>query len=418
MISMSGEIPLVFAPDGKTMAYPSGGSPDQMPQVTIVLREVATGALKWTAKTEGFIAVHACLMFSPDGKSLAWTTSSQAGDGVVQLFSSETGKEQGRLVDSKRHFYLAAFSPDGKTVATANTDPIRRHPQGHGAGVGVGVEKATITLWDVATRKQRAVLTCPERAIGSLAFSPDGKMLASSEMLSITVWDTDKAKVKWRFRPGPLGGGIGRSIAFTARTDTLVVCTAAPFSIVLFDLKTGRPKWTSRASKRDMLISATGLSLSGRIAASVYPPGSKVRLWDTHTGRELTTLPGPGGKTRYPGDMVFDTEKPLTFSPDEKYLAGASRGDGTVSLWNIEEFAPQAPSEPQPHAPPERRTHQRPKTEPEFRTWTSDDGQFTVEAKLVKTSGDVITLKRKTGEEIDVPIEKLSKKDQEFIRGR
>jgi hypothetical protein len=56
-------------------------------------------------------------------------------------------------------------------------------------------------------------------------------------------------------------------------------------------------------------------------------------------------------------------------------------------------------------------------TKPTLRTWTDSLGKFTIRATFVKLEGDKVTLKKLSGGEIIVPIEKLSKDDQEFLRG-
>ncbi|MFD0548883.1 WD40 repeat domain-containing protein [Streptomyces rectiviolaceus] len=64
------------------------------------------------------------------------------------------------------------FSPDGRTLATADAD-------------------TAVTLWDTATRRQHAVLTAHSRQVRSLAFSPDGRTLASAGVDGTTVrWST------------------------------------------------------------------------------------------------------------------------------------------------------------------------------------------------------------------------------------
>lgn len=51
-----------------------------------------------------------------------------------------------------------------------------------------------------------------------------------------------------------------------------------------------------------------------------------------------------------------------------------------------------------------------------FRTWSDASGSFKLEAQLVKQTGDSVTLRRKDGKEVTLPLVKLSKSDQEFLR--
>jgi hypothetical protein len=55
-------------------------------------------------------------------------------------------------------------------------------------------------------------------------------------------------------------------------------------------------------------------------------------------------------------------------------------------------------------------------TPQDFRTWTSADGNFTVEAKLVEMAGDQLTLERRDGKRITVPRGKLSESDIAYVR--
>src|SRR2546422_1065184 len=72
-----------------------------------------------------------------------------------------------------------AFSPDGKTLASG------------GGGSGPG----EIKLWDVATGKERAALKGHTRGVTSVAFSPDGKTLASGDDdQTIRLWDVQTCK--------------------------------------------------------------------------------------------------------------------------------------------------------------------------------------------------------------------------------
>jgi WD40 repeat protein len=79
-------------------------------------------------------------------------------------------KEQGTLKGHKDMILGVAFSPDGRTIASAGLD-------------------GTVKLWEVATRKERASFHVPSRVL-SVAFSPDGRALATAgEDGMVRLWE-------------------------------------------------------------------------------------------------------------------------------------------------------------------------------------------------------------------------------------
>src|SRR4029079_6375160 len=92
--------------------------------------------------------------------------------GRVQFWDVASGREIGAISGHGRGVSKVAFSRDGKLLASGGSD-------------------STIKIWDVATQKELRTLTGHTAPIESIYFSPDGRLLASaSDDGSTFVWDT------------------------------------------------------------------------------------------------------------------------------------------------------------------------------------------------------------------------------------
>jgi WD40 repeat protein/transcriptional regulator with XRE-family HTH domain len=248
----------------------------------------------------------------------AWRVfpTAQAGSAINTLLSDQ--QQNGMLPADTSQAWGVAFSPDGKLLASASLD-------------------GTVRLWNPATRQPVGAplrVTSTRYGVYNVAFSPDGKLLATA----------DSDGTVRLFNPAtrqsvgaPIHATTGRSIAQFLKTTFPGGVLAVAFSptgkllatadgnntVRLFNPATGRPVGTPlRASARYGVL-AVAFSPDGKLLASAGADGT-VRLWNPATGRPVGT--------RLRASAPFPVIA-VAFSPDGKLLASADF-EGVVRLWN------------------------------------------------------------------------------------
>jgi WD40 repeat protein len=285
---------VTFSPDGRVIA---GGSQDK----TIKLWEAATG--KQLRSLEGHTGEVNSVAFSPDGKVIV--SSSQ--DKTIKLWNAVTGKQLRSLDGHTDQVTSVTFSPDGKLIASGSQDK-------------------TIKLWDAATGKQLRSLegqrgtqsTWPGDTgyVYSVAFSPDGKVIASgNQYKTIVLWDAATGK-----QLRSLEGHTTQVDAVTFSPDGKVIAssTGGDDAIKLRESATGMQLHSLPA----YVVHAVAYSPDGKLIAS----GSwekTFKLWDAATGKQLRSFEGHTG-------YVYS----VAFSPDGKVIASGSWDDNTIKLWD------------------------------------------------------------------------------------
>ena len=286
------------------------------------------------------------LAYSPDGQRLA-----VASDIGVWVYDTTTYEAVFLLSGHTTEITSVAFSEE--LIAS-----------------GSGWEDNNLRLWDASTGEEKLALSGAFIEVNSVALSPDGKTLASTDSYDIELRDADTGKEKRTIETTE----SVEILAFSGDGDTLVSGARWPNAAIrLWDAATGEEKLsiTEGLDSVDHLAysfdGTTVASAGGLFDTNIY-------LWDAATGELKQTLPGddfeissiafsrdsktlassggigdtairlwdvPTGEQK--GSLSGHTSKvvSLAFSPDEATLASGSQ-DGSIRFWDFTEAAEKA----------------------------------------------------------------------------
>jgi WD40 repeat protein len=252
--------------------------------------------------------------FSPDGRTVAsgsgdWPYSNQAGHGELVLWDSSDGRERFARRGLRGAVQCLAFSPDGRRLAT-------------GSGLRAPGLEGMITVRDASDGRVLLERPVPGLSVLSVAYSPDGRRFLaglgyfnSTEVGHAELLDAVDLKEVRRFPGGP--GGVTVA-AFAPGGDEVALASAG--QVDLWGLTGRSPARMLRAHQK--WVYALAFSPDGARIATGGFDGLAV-LWDRRTGEMVRKLEGHASFVRA-----------LAFSPDGgRLLTGGE--DNSTRIWDV-----------------------------------------------------------------------------------
>ena len=242
------------------------------------------------------------LAISADGARFV-TSGADPTDHDAIVWDTSTGAQLAVLAGPAAGRPAVAFSPAGRVIATTHND-------------------GTVRLWDATTGTELRVLEGHEMPVAYPAFSPDGGLLATAgwEERTVRIWDVAEGTELMTLTGHD---GLVFDVAFSP-DGTRLASTSTDQTAMLWDVATGEHLVTLVGHTQP--VNRVTFSPDGTRVATTSDDAT-VRLWDAEGGAHLRTL--------FAGAGVWQ----VAYSPDGTRLAAGST-DATATVWDAESGRP------------------------------------------------------------------------------
>jgi len=258
--------------------------------------------------------------FSPDGRYLA----SSSRDRTIKIWDVSLGIQLRTLTGHESSVTEVVFSPDGQTLASAGTsdDTIRVWKVETGELLKILKED---TRWSLSSEELKIFSKDYYESVTDVAFSPDGKIIASCNYKAIKLWDSASGRLlkmlvnhsDWiysiAFSPD------GKQIVSAGRDKTIKISDVATGQVLkTFADEAGQKK----EGLFELILWSVTFSPDGKTVVSGDNSGA-IKIWDIRTGLKTK---------EFRGDEM--SVKSVIFLPDGVTIAGGGF-DGAVKLWDL-----------------------------------------------------------------------------------